>query len=54
MDTNLIAILITLGIAVLASPVTGQPGSDPRKADRSVARGNTAPVVEGSEILLNK
>jgi hypothetical protein len=54
MDTNLIAILVTLAIAVLAAPVTAQSASDPHKADGSMARANTAPVVEESRVRLNK
>jgi hypothetical protein len=54
METNLIAILITLAIAALASPVTAQSASGPHKADGSVARANTAPVAKGSELRLTK
>jgi hypothetical protein len=54
METNLIAILITLAIAALASPVTAQSTSDPHKTDGSIARANTAPVAEASRIRLNK
>jgi hypothetical protein len=50
METNLIAILITLAIAALASPVTAQSASDPHKTDGSIARANTAPVAEASQI----
>ena len=54
METNLIAILITLAIAALASPVTAQSASDPHKANGSIARANSAQVAEGSRIGLNK
>jgi hypothetical protein len=54
METNLMAVLITRAIAALASPVTAQSASDPRQADGSIARANTAPVVEGSQMRGNK
>jgi hypothetical protein len=54
METNLIAILITLAIAALASPVTAQSTSERNKADGSIARANAAPSVEGSQIRVNK
>jgi hypothetical protein len=54
METNLIAVLITLAIAALASPVTAQSAPDPRKADGSSARANTAPVVEARQIRVDK
>ena len=54
METNLIAILITLAIAALASPVTAQSASAPHKADGSIARTTASPVAEGSEIRLTK
>jgi hypothetical protein len=38
METDLIAILIAVGIAALASPVTAQSASYPRNAHGSVAR----------------
>jgi hypothetical protein len=49
METDLIAILIAVGIAALASPVTAQSASHPRNAHGSVARANAAPVVEESQ-----
>jgi hypothetical protein len=54
METNLIAILITLAVAALASPGTAQSASDPHKADGSIARENAGAVIEGSQIRLNK
>jgi hypothetical protein len=53
METNLIAILITLAIAALASPVTAQTSSNPHKTDGSIARANTVPVAEESQVRLN-
>jgi hypothetical protein len=54
METNLIAILVTLAIAALASPVAARSASDPHKTDGLIARANTASVAEGSQIRLNK
>jgi hypothetical protein len=48
METDLIAILIVLGIAILASPVTAQSASHLDTADGSFARANTAPTVRDS------
>jgi hypothetical protein len=69
MNTSLKVILTAIGIAVLASPVMAQPessagqatmspvtaqsASHPHNAHGSVARANTAPVVEGSQIHIN-
>jgi hypothetical protein len=49
METDLIAILIVLGIAILASPVTAQSASLPDTADGSFARANTAPAARDSQ-----
>jgi len=54
METNLIAILITLAIAALASPVTAQSAPDPHKTDGSIARAHTAPVAAASQIRPSK
>ncbi len=53
MKTNLKVILAALGIAVLASPVMAQSASHPHNARGSVARANTAPVIEGSQIRID-
>jgi len=53
MKTNLKVILAALGIAVLASPVMALSASYPHNAHGSVARANTAPVVEGSQIRID-
>jgi hypothetical protein len=53
MKTNLKVILAALAIAVLASPVMAQSASHPHNAHGSVARANTAPVVEGSQIRID-
>jgi hypothetical protein len=48
MEVNLIAVLIALGIAVLAAPVAAQSASHPNTAHKSVIRANTAPVTPDS------
>jgi hypothetical protein len=53
MKTNLKVMLAALGIAILASPVMASSAPNAHNAHGSVARANTAPVVEGNQIRID-